>query len=464
MNNARKILLLDGWSRMTFRWGMKGEILSRLLEDQNNEIYYLECGNAVKGYCHLNKKGHIGYCRNCKMASKKIIEALNCDRVKVLTMQKFKAPKFPKFETIDDLIQYDFEGYNYGLAAASSCMSMSRDYAFDIKKWNKTIQKQLQTEYTVFKNLEKLDEEYKFDEIWTFNGRIPLNYPCISYSKKHNKPYVTYEIGGAIDRIYIIKKSVSHDMNNRRREILEYWENAPSDKIEKAQKWYNDRRKGKYQSIASFTKDQKKDLLPQGFDESKENIAIFNSSMDEIFAFDTWKLPLADTENEILTAIFERFKDDDNKHFYLRLHPNLFKAKRKKTTQMVEIEKLKGKYKNLTVIEPNEKVDTYALMDAVDKVLSIYSTAGCEATYWGTTSILAGIAMYDVHDCVYQAKSFDELFKLIDTKDLPPKPKEMSYPFAYYYGQLGEECKYYKAKAPNEGSYLGLEFVGKKIK
>ena len=460
----KKILLLDGWARMGFRWGLKGEILKRLLEDENNEIYYLECGNAIKGYCHLNKKGHFGYCYRCKMGSKKILEEINSDRIKVLTMQKFKTPDFPKFDSIKNLISYDFEGYNYGLAPASSCMSMTRDYAFDIKKWSRTIQKQLQTEYIAIKNIEKLDAEYNFDEIWTFNGRIPLNYACISYAKKYNKPYVTYEIGGSIDRIYIMQNTVSHDMNNRRKEIIEYWDNGTENKVEIAKKWYNDRRKGKYQSIASFTKDQKKDLLPEGFDENKENIAIFNSSMDEIFAFDTWKLPFTDTENEILTAVFEHFKDDETKHFYIRIHPNLLKAKRKKTTQICEIENLRGKYKNVTIINPDDKVDTYALLDAVDKVMAVYSTIGCEATYWGTTSILAGVAMYDVYDCTYKATSMDNLMELINTPDLPPKQKEMSYPFAYYYSQLGEKCKYYNAEAPNKGTFMNLKFDNKKIK
>ena len=466
MNNkkGKKILLLDGWSRQPYRWGLKGEVLKRLTEDENNTVYYLECGKAVKGYCQFNKRGHWGYCEKCKMAGKKIIEELNCDRVKVLTMQKFKVPKFPEFKTMKELIDYTFDGYNYGLGPASSCMTMTRDYAFDLKKWKNTLQRQLQTEYTVFKNLEKLDAEYNFDEIWTYNGRLPVNYPCVSYANKNNKSYVTYELGGAINRIDIEYNTVPHNFYDRRQAVIDYWGNASADREQQAEKWYNDRRAGKYQAIASFTKDQMKDLLPNGFDETKENIAIFNSSMDEVAAFDTWKHPFADTENEILVKLFEHYKDDNTKHFYLRIHPNLYKAKRNNTTQIREINKLKGKYKNVTIIEPQEKVDTYALMQSVSKVISIYSTAGCEATYWGTASILAGKAPYDSYDCVYKANSMDELFGLVDTKDLKPKPKEQSYPYAYYFSTLGDIFEYYEATSPNTGNFMGLKFDKNKIR
>ena len=196
-------------------------------------------------------------------------------------------------------------------------------------------------------------------------------------------------------------------------------------------------------------------MLPDGFDFNKENIAIFNSSIDEVYAFDSWKHPFADNENDLINAILEHYKNHTNKHFYLRIHPNLTKAKRKHATQIRQINEMKKKYHNLTVIEPDQKIDTYALIEAVNKVLTFYSSVGCEATYYGTPSILAGKAAYDQFGCVYKAKSLEETFELIDTKDLQPKPKETAYPFGYYNAVYGEDYKYFKVKSPHEGEFMG---------
>ena len=159
--------------------------------------------------------------------------------------------------------------------------------------------------------------------------------------------------------------------------------------------------------------------------------------------------------------MLEHYKNDPNKHFYLRIHPNLTRAKRKKATQIVQINKIKQKYNNLTVIEPEEKIDTYELMKAASKVVTAYSTTACEATYWGTVAILAGTAPYTELDCVYIAHSMDELYKYIDDKTLQPKPKENTYPYGYYNMTGGVPLKYFVQDSFSEGSFCGEKLHSK---
>ena len=125
------------------------------------------------------------------------------------------------------------------------------------------------------------------------------------------------------------------------------------------------------------------------------------------------------------------------------------------------INELKKNYKNLTVIEPDEKIDTYALMTACDKTLATYSTAAYEATYYGKVAIIGGIAPYEDWDCVYQAKSFEEFFKYIDDKNLQPKPKKNCYPYAYYNEIFGESFKYYDVTSLSEGIFCGIKLKSK---
>ena len=84
------------------------------------------------------------------------------------------------------------------------------------------------------------------------------------------------------------------------------------------------------------------------------NIVFFNSSIDEIYAFKSWEHPVFGFGEDLIKNVLEHFADDSNKHFYLRVHPNLLPAKLNNTSQMQDIAELKRKYKNLTVIDSLE--------------------------------------------------------------------------------------------------------------
>ena len=379
----------------------------------------------------------------------------------ILKMQKYKTPDFPTFDNTLDAVHYEYEGYNIGLGAASCIMTITRDYAFDTKKWDKVLKKFLNTEFQVLKNIEEFHSQYHFDEIHNFNGRMPFNHPAVLFAEKHNIPFYIYEMGSTRDKIGVFVNDVPHNLGCLKKQVKEYWDKAPENRDEIGKTWFEEKRKGISRVFDSFTKSQKQNSLPKNFDEQKENIVFFNSSIDEVYAFDSWKHPFADTENEIIEEVLEHYKDDNNKHFYLRVHPNLARAQKKKATQLVQIEKLNKKYDNLTVIGPKEKIDTYALMQAASKVVTAYSTTACEATYWGAVAILAGKAPYDELDCVYIAHSMEELYKYIDDKTLQPKPKENTYPYGYYNLSNGTPLKYFVQKSFSEGSFCGEELHSK---
>lgn len=456
-DKKKKILVVTGHSRAAHKWGMVGETIKRLIDDSNNEVYFLDCNKNATGYCGLNKSVHWGYCDKCSPMCLKMAKLAGVKDENILKLKKVKSPKFPKFKSLEEALHYEFEGYQYGLAPVSSVMSITRDYDFDIKKYNNLIQKYLKTEYIYFKNLEELDRIYNFDEIHVYNGRMASMYPAISYARKVNKPFVVYDRGADLGYMQEWRNGVLHDLCVTKQDIKNCWSKNDPQKFELANKWFINRRKGNVHKLTGFTANQIKNFLPKDFDDSKENFVYFNSSIDEVYAFDSWKHPFAKNENEILENLFEHYKNDDKKHFYLRVHPNLTKAKKKHTTQIKQINEMKKKYKNLTVIEPDEKIDTYALMEACDKILSTYSTMGCEATYWGKISILAGVSPYDELDCVYKAHSMQELYKLIDDKNLLPKAKESTLPYGYRNQTCGEKYKYYKEVNLTNGEFLGIE-------
>jgi len=55
--------------------------------------------------------------------------------------------------------------------------------------------------------------------------------------------------------------------------------------------------------LISHAKKQKKNFLPKGFDKTKVNIAIFNSSIDEYEVFEEYKNPIYKDDYDSLVKI-----------------------------------------------------------------------------------------------------------------------------------------------------------------
>ena len=193
--------------------------------------------------------------------------------------------------------------------------------------------------------------------------------------------------------------------------------------------------------------------MPPSFDKDKRNIVIFNSALEEFEGFPEWKAVLYDKEQDILKQIFTYFQKNEDFFFYFRIHPNLQNLN---NTQMRELKELSNlNFKNVKIIWPHEKIDSYALLDACEKVVTFGSTLGVEACFWGKPSILIGRAYYEDLDCCYIPKSTDETIQLLK-KDLSPKSNQGALAYGYWFDKfaisfdrfspsyMNSDCNYWK--------------------
>ena len=113
----------------------------------------------------------------------------------------------------------------------------------------------------------------------------------------------------------------------------------------------------------------------------------------------------------------------------MRIHPNLAQVEFAYHTALYDLPKL---YKNLTVIAATAPCSTYDLLDAAEKVIVFGSTMGVEAAYWGKPTILLAGAFYHELDVCYAPKTPEEIYPLIECKDLPPKARDGAIKYGYY--------------------------------
>lgn len=423
------------------------------LMKKGNDVYSVACDKVFNKYCTQNKNQSSENCNRCRASYKKGLKTINFPKKNILNLSKVPAPDFPVFNTQKELSGYCVDDINLGFGVYSFYMSVIRDYLFDPVLHRQELEGYLRTSHLVLKNMEKIIDDLNPDAVYLFNGRFIEYWPIIGLCKKHKIDYYLHERGADYTKYILVKNDLIHNPKRYHKEIDFLWENAKEpQRSDIAKKWFKDRRNGVEQDWLVFTKEQKKNLLPDGFDPTKENIAIFNSSLDEYYAFSEWQNPISDNENDIIKDVLEHYKNDDTKHFYVRLHPNL---KNVNTVQIKEIKALEDAgYKNLTIIGAEAPVDTYSLIDASDKVLTFGSTVGVEAAFLNKPSIVAGVSIYGGLDCCYQPKTYEELFNLID-RELEPKDPKNSYPFGYWSAVFGTEFVFFKPEGFFKGKFLG---------
>jgi hypothetical protein len=241
-------------------------------------------------------------------------------------------------------------------------------------------------------------------------------------------------------------------------EMETLWADGGPEREKMAKAWFEKKRAGVDQgTMMSFTKLQTKGFLPEGFNPEKKNIAIFNSTLDEYTAVEGWENPLyCPDETAGIGKMLEAFENDERYVFYLRVHPHMKKISRSRNSQLRDICDLASRFGNLRVIWPADRIDSYALIDACEKIISFGSTIGVEAAYWGKPSILAGRATYECFNCVYTPKTHEELVMLLEN-DLPPLPADSALKYGFRELSHGVPFDYFKQTGLTSGSFDGVE-------
>jgi hypothetical protein len=275
-----------------------------------------------------------------------------------------------------------------------------------------------------------------------------------------NVPCFTHDRGQDLQHYGLFENSTQLDLTYVEQDMEKVW-NRESDerrRREIAEKFYLDRSKGVLQNWYTYTDAQRAGQLPAGWDPTKRNIAIYNSSEDEFEAVgDQWINPLYASQQEGLERIIQSLsRSAHNVHLYLRIHPNLKGIDNAQTRQLAT---LRSSF--LTVIPPEDPVCTYTLMKQADKVVTFGSTTGIEAVFWGVPSVLAGPAFYRKLGGTYNPRSHEELVTLL-LADLPPKDTSAALIYGYYFNAYGVPFKHYEALGMREGTFKGQQLSAKR--
>lgn len=439
------------------------------------ELFFVGCDKSM-GLCHPNPSGNKLYCQMCMRTSEKQLHKYIKNKNIPYSFVRISDLSTPiidahakqmsfDYNSVAELKDLTYKEVEIGYGALSTYVSFTRNIT---PSFNEALHEYLDTMLRAQVRMVDIIDGYidtvKPDLVVFHNGRFNNVKPFLGVCQRRGIDFITTETNS--ERSGVLEENnfhndVPHSVKAIYNKIESAWENAGDNKEVIGASFFEKRRNGKRAGDVVYTKRQNKNELPDGFDKGKYNIAIFNSSEDEYYSvskeFDN--NVMYQNQYVALKDIFEHFKDRDDIHFYLRIHPNLGSVPFKSHTDLYDLD-----YKNVTILSPYSPVDSYALMEASNKVVVFSSTMGLESSYWGKAVVALDLCEYSYRNIVYEPKTREEMFSLIEDKNLLPlnSKKECLKVACYYLGYHTLPYNHLRP-VPYRWKLLGHEFLGTSI-
>lgn len=432
--------------------------------DNGNSVTVLRCGAGKRLSCTSNLFGLSAVCAACKSrASRGLSSVVGKHEVFTISLRKRNEPILRN--DLDGLrSKYDFknflyEGQDLGQAAYSSYISATRDLDMEGIGAAAVCRGLLVNAINTFHGVTEVVTDRKITKLVVYNGRQCNSRAALRAAQNLGVDVEVMEFSGVnYDCVYEYKNHLPQEIGNLFNYIIKVDEKRTVGKEKVAEKYFQGKRAGEaLNDFKSYTKDQIKGALPNGFDHNNHNVVIFNSSEDEFAALGgEYDDTLYESQLSGIERLCEGLSGFDNLRLYLRIHPNLSGLGWGFATRLAS---LSSRYDNITVISARSSISSYALLDACDKVITFGSTMTMEAVYAGKPSILLGRSIYERFEGVYCPKSHKDALKLIANLKLEKQAADEINKIAVFWKLGGKTLPFFRG---NRSS--GFLFKEKKIR
>lgn len=468
---ARRVLVYAPLAYSTPHFETDLEIAQRHL-DLGDTVELVLCDGELSS-CQLNPMHEARRCLQC--ISRNLQGAAQLSRpvpvhglVSALTTEDQAAlARVPRhFATQTELRDYCFDGFDVGMASLSSIIDFARTTALDTRAYAGLIQRTLTAAVTAFLATKRLIATQHYDRVYIYNGRWSMMRSAVRACEQLGVEYYTHERGSDFRKFALYRNSLPHDKVRFSQRTAAAWQHAATrpQTAALAEAFFLERRKRVEKAWFSFVKAQETGRTPADWDRAARRIVFFTSSEFEFAAIGGEAIGRIYPDQvtglrHFAPALARRSPDA---HLWVRVHPN----DQSPITTQRWIETAAA-LRNVTLIRPDEKIDSYAMMEGADRVLTFGSTIGIEATYWGRPAICADYSFYDGQDAQYEAGNEEELLELLCRPALPPKAREQAVRFGYYLNTYGEpfvhfsteQISDYEFKSPFRGRCLKPDFA-----
>ena len=357
--------------------------------------------------------------------------------------------------TTCELKELTYKGAALGMGVASSLIFHTKDPDPDLLELRGLLRGYLKAAALVYELACLLICRYHPKSVLVFNGRFACCKPIVEAAKRLQVKCLFHERGATLERYEIFDKPV-HDFSYIRERIQKAWEQAPSNREDVGRAFFLRRRDGDGIGWVSFSDAQKRGRHPHR--KALRRLVYFSSSDDEFAAVgDLVHHRLFRSQKHAIAFLIEWISSQKDTELVIRVHPHLQQKSIRERNWWNGLEGM-----NVTLVPAESEVDSYALAESADMVLTYGSTMGVESAVLEKPVILLGDSVYSGLGCVYEPKTLDDLQAMLSSSILlPPLPAQKCLPFGYYFLTYGRLYQFYQPTTLMEGKFLGVDLSQK---
>jgi len=443
----RRVLVYAPLAYSTPHFETDLEIAQRHL-DLGDEVDLVLCdGDLVS--CQLNPLREAPRCVQCISRSLQGAAQLSA-RVPVVSLADFLRPEDRRelgrlpvvFPDQAALRNYRYEAFDAGMATLSSVIDFVRSPDVDTVRYSGVINRTLRAAVATFLAIRRALAVRAYDRVYIYNGRWSMMRSAVRACQQAGIEFYTHERGSDFRKFALYRNTLPHDKPAFQASAREAWELAGDSRRAEslAHEFFHACRQRVEKTWFSYVKAQEAGRVPVDWNRAARRVVYFTSSEFEYAAICEGTLGRIYPSQALAAPRIARLlaATSPDAHLWIRVHPNDNTPETAHKWQAAT-----AGVPNITLILPDAKVDSYALLDGAERVLTFGSTLGIEATYWGKPAICADFSFYNGLDAQYEAASEAELAELLAQPDLPPKPRANALIFGYYLNTFGAAFRHF---------------------
>jgi hypothetical protein len=459
-DSIKRILIIDFWSA-TPHLETSLEICLRLLK-KRKKVYYMFLGDAVPFVeCHWSTaRVHKGLST--------LLDALETDERNNFSFSVLDSSSienefyWPKFQSLQHLKLYQWEGKPIGISAISTIIDMlkSDDIDFSESDIQDLASKALTTFSTAYRLTTDALKTYQSHALVLFNGRFP-SYAGSRYAASDQVIPVYFHERGSDQICFRLEPNPPHDYlafkNNCLASIKRVLLTKPNIQMI-SDDWFLKRIKVTIEDDANITS-YLNGAINGGI--SNRNIySFFVSSTDEVASLppDVYPNSFWPSQTHAICDLITALQIlDPMGLLVVRLHPNMANKDQDQINRLGFLKYMN----NVVMIEPDSSLNSYALASISKTVFTYMSTIGLESAFLGKHVVTMAPAYYDFLKVTHSASSYKQLIRLLKGKDsvnistnLSSVRMRCSF-YSTFINTPQQYYKYFRADGPNSGTFLG---------
>jgi hypothetical protein len=292
-----------------------------------------------------------------------------------------------------------------------------------------------------------LINQIKPDLIYYYNGRWASCAPIRWAAEERNIKILLHERGANINK-FCLYEEVYYKYSYTRNKIKKLASITDPDIVKSiGSSFYIKKRNRMDTTWPSFATQQTELNIPDAL-KNKPYICYFSSSEDEFTSIPGNRVETHFGRQFDAFLLLKNVAKKIGKRLVVRVHPNVIN----KHKSEAEFWLSQGD-PNTIIFGPEDKIDTYTLIDNAESVVTYATTVGIEAAYAQKPSILLGYSLWYDEPGFHTPRSESELMQFLN------KPvasySEFTYQFGYYMDKFGEEFKFFTPSNFWSGKFMG---------